>query len=198
MPVSNTLLERLSALEAPIKAYQAKAKKLGEHASINAQQLKKLQALYNAIQAAKATQTEQQPQEDDWLTLVDRSKLPEESKQLLKAFLKDKPDQEQAKAYVILVTKFYQQRYTNHLKHLEKLDLGIDISEEQYLAFLKKAIAYTIEKKGLNASSQDFALHLILLLKGRLKDVPNKEGEMQLTLGHQTTKGTQLEIAVGE
>lgn len=191
MPISNALLDKLTQIETSIEEYRTQAKAAGRRDKKLQQQWKKLQALHKLIKIAKATQSLQE--EDDWKTLLASTDLPQESKDLLRTTLATVKE-ETAKNFVVLVTNFYQQRYSNHQKHLGKLELGIEITKEQYLDFLQQAIAYTIDKKGVNANSQDFSTHLILLLKGRLKANPKKEGEMQLTLGNPSTKGTQVEI----
>lgn len=193
MPISNPLAQKLTALEQQITLYKEKSKQLKTPKARQRQQMAQLEALYAGLRKALATVVVEQ-EDDDWLTLVNSSDLPEESKQVVRDLLSVNTGEKEAKAYALMVTNFYKKYYSNQQKLMGKLDSGLEVSPEHYHGCLQKAIAYTIKTKGKAAQSTDFSMHLILLLKGHLKENDLKNGEVEYALGTPNVNGTQLTI----
>jgi hypothetical protein len=195
MPISTTLRDKLQSIEQNIVQYKRRAAKLPKITNSIQQKLQQLQTLSRTIQKLlSAAEAEQAPQEDDWQTLLERSDLPEASKKLVKELFQTVPTGFDAATYVATVQGFYQKYYSNPAKYLTKLGEGLDISPKQYHNYLQKAIAYTIQKKGKTATSKDFSINFILLLKGRLKENDLQKGQVEYALANPTINGSQITI----
>ena len=105
MPISTTLKDKLTSLEQNIALYKKEAAQLPQIDASTQQKLTQLEALSKKIQQLlSADETEQAPQEDDWQVLLERSDLPETTREFVRTFIRTQHlNLEDATNYVVLV-----------------------------------------------------------------------------------------------
>lgn len=131
--------------------------------------LKDLQIAIHNLFIENALALEAESDEDDWQTILQNARLPEKIKNSVKQILDQAKDFENYKAFISMIERFYQHRYSNHEEYLGKLDTGLDIDKEKYLNSLVLAIDYTLKKEGTKAKTTSLVFALGMILRQRIK-----------------------------